>query len=120
MGWQPSSPRPLVHAAELAGTVGAWAAPLVVDPRLSPGSPGAVIAVVRERAGDAGRVLVVGHEPAWSQTVSVLLGGGRVKMATGAAACLEVPTWCDLAPGAATLLWMLAPRLFTEGRFSLE
>jgi phosphohistidine phosphatase len=107
------------ETVDLAGAVGGWVAPIVVDPRLSPGSPGAVIAVVRERAGDAGRVLVVGHEPAWSQTVSVLLGGGRVKMATGAAACLEVPTWESLGPGAATLLWMLAPRLFTEGRFPL-
>jgi phosphohistidine phosphatase len=107
------------ETVELAGAVGGWAAPIVVDPRLSPGSPGAVIAAVREGAGSAGRVLVVGHEPAFSQTVAVLLGGGRFKMATGTAACLEVPAWEALGPGAATLLWMLAPRLFTDGRFPL-
>jgi phosphohistidine phosphatase len=78
-----------------------------------------VIAAVRDRAGDAGRILVVGHEPAWSQTVSVLLGGGRVRMATGTAASLGVSSWEELAPGACALLWMLPPRLFTEGRFPL-
>ena len=40
-------------------------------------------------------------------------------MATGTAACLGVPSWEDLGPGAATLLWMLTPRLFTDGRFPL-
>ncbi|MBM3695970.1 MAG: histidine phosphatase family protein [Actinobacteria bacterium] len=103
------------ETVELAGAAGAWAAPVVVDSRLSPGSPGAVIAAVRDRAGDAGRVLVVGHEPAWSQTVAALTGGGRVKMATAAAACLEVASWADLEPGRAVLLWMLVPRLFTDG-----
>jgi phosphohistidine phosphatase len=107
------------ETAGLAAAVGSWEAPVVVDPRLSPGSPGAVVAVVREHAGEAERVLVVGHEPAWSQTVSVLLGGGRVRMSTGAAACLGVAAWEDLAPGACTLLWMLTPRLFTDGRFPL-
>jgi phosphohistidine phosphatase len=105
--------------ADLAAAVGSWEAPLVVDPRLYPGSPDELIAVVREHAGPAERVLAVGHEPAWSQTVSVLLGGGRVRMATGTAACLGVAAWDNLAPGAGTLLWMLTPRLFTDGRFPL-
>ncbi len=105
--------------AALAAAGGGWEAPVVADPRLYPGTPGAVVAVVRANAGEAGRVLVVGHEPAWSQTVSVLLGGGRVKMATGTAACLGVASWEDLGPGRCTLLWMLTPRLFTGGRFPL-
>ena len=105
--------------ADLAATVGGWVAPIAEDARLSPGSPGDVISVVRERAGDAGRILVVGHEPAWSQTAAVLVGGGRLKMATAAAACLEVPSWENLAPGSCTLVWMLTPRLFTDGRFPL-
>ncbi|MFH1331009.1 MAG: histidine phosphatase family protein [Actinomycetota bacterium] len=104
---------------DLAARAGAWEAPVVTDPRLSPGSPAAVIAAVQERAGEARRVMVVGHEPAWSQTAGVLLGGGSLRMATGTAACLEVPSWEDLGPGSCTLLWMLAPRLFADGRFPL-
>jgi phosphohistidine phosphatase len=107
------------ETADLAAAAGGWEAPIVADPRLSPGSPGAVVAVVREKAGEALRVLAVGHEPAWSQTAAVLLGGGRVRMATGTAVCLGVDSWEELAAGACTLLWMLAPRLFTDGRFPL-
>jgi phosphohistidine phosphatase len=105
--------------AELAAIAGSWPAAIVSDARLSPGSPAAVVAAVRDHAGMAGCLLVVGHEPAWSQTVSVLAGGGRVRMATGTAACLGVGSWEGLAPGQGTLLWMLAPRLFTDGRFTL-
>lgn len=108
------------ETADLAAAAGGWEAPVAADPRLSPGSPAEVIAVVREHGGDAGRVLVIGHEPAWSQTIAVLLGGGRVRMATGTAACLGVDSWEELAPGAGTLLWMLTPRLFTDGRFPLR
>jgi phosphohistidine phosphatase len=105
------------ETADLAAAAGSWEAPIVTEARLSPGSPAAVVAVVREQAGASARVLVVGHEPAWSQTVAALSGGGRVRMATGTAACLGVASWNELAPGACTLLWMLPPRLFTEGRF---
>jgi phosphohistidine phosphatase len=102
------------ETADLAAAAGSWEAPVAADPRLSPGSPAAVVTVVQERAGEARRVMVVGHEPAWSQTAAFLLGGGRLRMATGTAACLEVTSWEDLGPGSCTLLWMLAPRLFTE------
>jgi phosphohistidine phosphatase len=115
-----SSPaRRALETAELAGAAGSWPAPLVIDHRLSPGSPAAVVAAVRDHAGATTRLLVVGHEPAWSQTVAVLCGGGRVRMATGTAACLGVASWPELRPGACTLLWVLPPRLFTDGRFPL-
>jgi len=107
------------ETADLAASVGSWEAEVVADPRLSPGSPAAVIAVVREWAGGAERVLAVGHEPAWSQTAAVLLGGGRIRMATGTAVCVGFTGWEDLGPGAGSLLWMLTPRLFTDGRFPL-
>lgn len=101
--------------ADLAAAAGRWEAPIVADPRLSPGSPAAVVTVVQERAGEARRVMAVGHEPAWSETAALLLGGASLRMATGAAACLEVASWEELHAGACTLLWMLTPRLFTEG-----
>lgn len=106
--------------ADLATEAGGWPSPIVEDARLYPGAPRQVIEAVRERAEEARRVLAVGHEPAWSQTAALLLGGGSLRMATTAAACVEVPSWDALGPGAGTLAWMLTPRLFTEGRFDLR
>lgn len=105
--------------ADLAAEAGSWPSPIVEDERLCPGSARQVIEVVRERAGEMHRVLVVGHEPTLSQTAALLLGGASLRMATGAAACIEVDGWETLGPEAGALLWMITPRLFTHGRFPL-
>lgn len=105
--------------ADLAVEAGEWACPIVEDGRLCPGSPSLVIESVRHHGGAVERLAVVGHEPALSQTASLLLGGASLHMVTGAAVCLEVGSWPELGPGSATLAWMLTPRLFIEGRFSL-
>jgi phosphohistidine phosphatase len=105
--------------ADLAAEAGPWSCPIVEDDALCPGSPRQVIEAIRRHAATAHRPAVVGHEPALSRTAALLLGGASLHMVTGAAACLEVDLWPDLGPGSAALLWMLTPRLFTEGRFPL-
>jgi phosphohistidine phosphatase len=100
---------------DLAAEAGNWRAAIIVDERLCPGSPRQVIESAREHGGKAYRVAVVGHEPALSQTAALLLGGACVRMVTAAAACLEVDDWEALGPRAGSLLWMLTPRLFSEG-----
>lgn len=103
--------------ADLAAEAGGWSSPIVEDERLCPGSPQQVIEAVCRGAREARRVLVVGHEPAMSQTAALLLGGASLRMVTAAAACIEVDAWEALGPGAGTLLWMITPRLLTEERF---
>ena len=58
------------------------------------------------------RVLIVGHEPAWSDLLA-LLGGGRVKMPTAAVACLvfDGRSWREVAPGRGVLHWLVTPKL---------
>lgn len=99
--------------ARLAAEAGGWPAPLVEDDRLLPGSPSAIMAAVGQRAAGVGRVMVVGHEPALSATAARLLGGAAVRMATGAAACIEVDGLPPTGPG--VLLWMVIPRLLADG-----
>jgi len=59
-------------------------------------------------------LLVVGHEPTWSQTVEILIGGGNIRMPTGALARLELgcASWAEIEPGCAQLSWLVHPRLF--------
>jgi len=102
--------------ADLAAEAGGWPSPIIEDERLCPGSPREIVQVVRERVVGIDRVMVVGHEPALSQTASLLLGGASLHMATAAAACLAVEGWEALGPGAGTLLWMVIPRLFPDRR----
>ena len=70
-----------------------------------------VFALLRTRKEAA--VIVVGHEPDLSSLLSVALaaGGARLKIEfkKGGAACIE---FCGrVAPGAATLEWLLPPRV---------
>jgi phosphohistidine phosphatase len=57
--------------------------------------------------------MVVGHEPTWSELVSLLVGGGAVRIATAAVACLELAAndWSAIEPGAGRLVWLVAPKL---------
>jgi phosphohistidine phosphatase len=103
--------------ADLAAEAGGWPSPIVEDERLCPGSPRQLFEVIRQSAGGAQRVLVVGHEPALSQTAAGLLGGASLRMVTAAAACIEVDGWEALGLDSGTLLWMVTPRLLSEGRF---
>ena len=109
-----------LSTARLAARAGEWHVPIDTDDRLYPGSPDAVThAAAAAAAAGPERLMLVGHEPAWSGTISLLVGGAAVHMVTAAAACLEVPSFTALAPGRAKLLWMLTPRLFTDGDFHL-
>ena len=58
-------------------------------------------------------VVLVGHEPNLSKLLSAALGGDRARLSfefkKGGAACLHFAK--DIAPGRATLIWMIPPRV---------
>jgi phosphohistidine phosphatase len=113
-----SSPaRRATETAAIAARTGGWEARLEIVPDLYGGGSGAVLAAIRAVPSAVGRVLLVGHEPTWSAAVALLAGGGDHRMPTAAAAGLTRPEggWPDTAPGGCRLLWLLPPRLFTDG-----
>jgi phosphohistidine phosphatase len=67
-----------------------------------------------QREPDTTRLLmVVGHEPTCSGTISLLIGGGAVRMPTAALARveLEVDHWGEVGAGTGLLSWLVVPRL---------
>jgi phosphohistidine phosphatase len=98
---------------ELAAEAGGWTAPVEVVDTFYGGVWSDVAVGVRELAGDAVRVLVAGHEPTWSELVSVLTGGGAVGMPTAAAACIDLGgrSWSGLGPNVGELRWLVTPRM---------
>lgn len=117
-GWAPervvTSPAERASATvRIAGEAGGWESPVASDPRLYEGDPHVMLGVVRELDDGAGRVLLCGHEPTWSELAAVLTGGGRVRMATAAVAAIafDVGRWSEVAPGSGVLQWLVVPRL---------
>lgn len=104
------------ETAEVAAHAGGWDVPLVVTRDLYLVDPARALAVVAREGRDAGRLLVVGHEPTWSALVGVLTGA-TVDLPTATVACVELfaGRW-DEVDGAVTgrLRWLLPGRLLPE------
>lgn len=98
---------------ELAAEAGGWTVPIEIVDAFYGGVWSDVADGVRHLAGDAGRVLVAGHEPTWSDLVSVLVGGAAVAMPTAAAACIDVGhrDWAGIGPNTGELRWLVTPRM---------
>ena len=97
---------------ELAAEAGNWRCPVEHTRAFYGAEPAAVVAEIASRVAPP-RLMVVGHEPTWSELVSLLVGGGGVRMATAAVACLELPAneWSAIEPGAGRLVWLVTPKL---------
>lgn len=67
--------------------------------------------VIAELAGDAERVLVVGHNPT-SEDLVENLTGAEVRMTTANLACLDlqIETWAELPRATGTLRFLLRPK----------
>jgi phosphohistidine phosphatase len=97
---------------ELAAAAGKWSCPVSDTRSFYAAGPESVVEHLAAHGGPT-RVLVAGHEPAWSAVVAMLTGGGRVRMPTAAVACIEFTAgaWSEVGAGAGQLRWLVTPKL---------
>lgn len=100
----------------LAVEAGEWKSEIEVDKSLYESAPAHVVSCAQSQADTHDVVLLAGHEPAFSETVSLLIGGGEVRMPTAAIACIEfdVERWNDVQPGRGKLAWLVTPKTLPE------
>ena len=98
---------------------GDWGCPVESTPRLYGASAKEVLDVLAERS-DEESILIVGHEPTWSE-VTHLLTGASIRMATATLAAIdfEFRSWSSIQPGAGQLALVVPPRLLTDGDLKL-
>ncbi|MGD0982862.1 MAG: histidine phosphatase family protein [Acidimicrobiales bacterium] len=72
-----------------------------------------LLAEVRREPETTRLLMVVGHEPACSETVQFLIGGGLVRMPTAALARIDllVEEWGEVSAGTGVLSWLVVPRV---------
>lgn len=101
---------------ELAATAGNWASQRTTDRRLYESTPDAVHALLQQFPAELSSVMLIGHEPTWSETVALLTGGGRLRFPTAAMARIDFTDdcWRTIQPGSGHLVWFIPPRLVTD------
>lgn len=97
----------------LAMKAGGWTCPVRIADGLYGHGVSGLIAELHAEPNATGVLLAVGHEPTWSDAVTALTGGGRVRFPTAALARIEfdVDRWEDVQLGAGVLAWIVPPRL---------
>jgi phosphohistidine phosphatase len=104
---------PLVRAhqtAELAGKNLPDVA-IRVDDRLSPGFNLEQLSGLLADYPDAGALMLVGHEPDFSEVIGDLTGGMRILVKKGSLARVDL---YHLNPPAGNLVWMIPPKLLAR------
>jgi phosphohistidine phosphatase len=103
--------------AEIALEAGGWSCALRRIPAFYDASPGEVLEAVRASGGGP-TLLVVGHEPTWSATAVILIGGGSLRLPTAGLAHVhfELEDWSEVAPGRGVLRGLVTPGMLRGPR----
>jgi phosphohistidine phosphatase len=112
---------PALRATEtlrLAKAAGGWSCPELSREGLS-GDVSAVLEEIRAAPAVAEVLLIVGHEPTSSHLAEFLIGGGSLRLPTGALARIDlnVADWTNAGIGSGQLAWLVPPRLFPKRSF---
>ncbi len=105
---------PLVRAHQTASIVASALRlkdKLVVDNRLGPGFGKDSLAAILKDHEASEELMLVGHEPGMSETVSALIGGGRIVCKKGGLACVNL---ADPSSLKGNLLWLIPPRILAS------
>ena len=83
--------------------------------------PSEILALIRRQPDASTSLMIVGHEPKTSSLCSELIGGGNVNFPTATVCRINFFTssWKDIDYGKGILCWMLQPKFFLKGNFSL-
>jgi phosphohistidine phosphatase len=103
---------PLVRAKQTAEIVAqALEMPLEEDARLAPGFNAELLRGVLLDHPGAKSIMVVGHEPDFSATISALVGGGSIICRKGGLTLVELP---DAHSRKGELLWLVPPGILAS------
>jgi phosphohistidine phosphatase len=102
---------PLVRArqtAQIAARALGMEDRLEEDERLAPGFGTEELSRILSEHRDLRGLMLVGHEPDFSQVISACIGGGRVECKKGALARVDID---DPRSPSGTLAWLVPPRV---------
>jgi phosphohistidine phosphatase len=107
-----SSAARAVKTVELAAAAGDWNSEIEIDGSLYEADPPRILALIQKQPDTNDMLLLAGHEPSFSETASLLIGGGSLRLPTAAIACIEFEAtrWADVKAAGGTLEWLITPK----------
>jgi len=103
--------------AELAAAAGGWECEMVLEPGFYGADPDEVL-LLASSAPPVDRLMLIGHEPAWSAVVRKLTGAWvQVKTATVAVIEVDAGDWSGLASTPATMAALHHPRRYFGSKY---
>jgi len=105
--------------AEQAMAAGHWDCPASYTDDLYGASVSGVLDLLQMENDALSSLLLVGHQPTWSELIADLCGGSAVQFPTAALARIDFPLdrWRDLQPGTGTLRWLVTPKILQQAGF---
>lgn len=99
-----------LETARLASEAGGWGVPIVEEPGFYGGEPASVLEIA-SRTNATNRLMLVGHEPAWSGLVR-RVSGRSVEIKTATVAVIELPIgdWAELPNAEGAMVALHHPR----------
>jgi len=103
--------------AELVRLSGGWDCRLILDDTLYGSGVTETLAAAAAHGGDTTRVMLVGHEPTWSMTLTHLTGA-KASIRTGTVADIEIlaSDWDQLPSSRGVLVSLLQSRAFLRSK----
>ncbi len=95
-----------------ARKAGGWEAPIRHTMDLYEAYPADLLATIRQEPDDTAVLMLIGHEPTWSETIERLAGVDIYHFPTAAMARIDLPltTWRKASFGTGSLIWLQKPR----------
>ena len=116
-----SSAMRAVSTVQLAARAGDWGAPIDYRDTLYLPDTETLIREIRGAPDTLSALMLVGHEPTWSDLAQHLIGGRvAVRTATVLAFDLDAASWSDVVLARGTLAYALHPRMFDHSDWALS
>ncbi len=106
---------------EVSMATGNWECEVFEDGSLYHDGLETIIDLIKKLPENASKVMLIGHEPKWSELTSILVGGGEYTFPTAAMARIDFSCekWLGVEHATGELRWLLQPSFFTKGSLSI-
>jgi phosphohistidine phosphatase len=104
------------QTAELAIGGGGWTCPITSTWELYAATVPATVKIIQSQDDAFETLMLVGHQPTWSELIAHLVGGGEFRFPTAALARIEfgVDSWSEIQANTGTLVWFMIPKLLVH------